>query len=80
MVAGAVLVTRPDAGMGLSLAGNAQPQAGVAASAAIVIDRNAVDDAQLARYLSAHKEFPAAAALGPSPGFLRNAAYESSPR
>jgi sigma-E factor negative regulatory protein RseA len=76
LVAGAVLVTRPGTGdSGPVLASTSRLD-----TPRVVVNPNgSVSDAELARYLDAHQQFPGTPALGPAPGFMRSAAYAPTP-
>ncbi|MEX8519795.1 MAG: sigma-E factor negative regulatory protein [Leptothrix sp. (in: b-proteobacteria)] len=74
MVASVVLVTRPGSQSTEQIATSAP---GAEFTAAQMLDRNATPNTQLDRYLSAHKQFQNATAVGPASSFLRSATYES---
>jgi sigma-E factor negative regulatory protein RseA len=96
LVAGAVLVTRPDM-LGESSLALSRPVPAMTGTAQVELVRapvmpvdpatsgpagqpaQVVVDAEMARYLSAHQQFPGATVLGPAPGFLRSTAYEAVP-
>jgi sigma-E factor negative regulatory protein RseA len=44
-----------------------------------LLDRNGQRDARFDSYLAAHRQFQPANALGPSPGLMRSAVYETGP-
>jgi phage-related protein len=58
----------------------AAPAAGAASDMPQVVNGAVVRNAQLDRYLDAHKQYFGSSALGPSPGFLRSATYETPSR
>lgn len=86
LVAGAVLVTRPGSGLEGGPAAVAtlvrldtvRLHAPLKPSNPVNANRS-VPDAELARYLDAHQQFPGTPALGPAPGFMRSAAYAPAP-
>ena len=51
-----------------------------AESRALIVDGRVIRDAQLDRYLAAHKQFAGSSALGVPSGFLRNAAADAPNR
>ncbi|MEY4754991.1 MAG: hypothetical protein RJA44_2666, partial [Pseudomonadota bacterium] len=92
MVASAVLVLRPldPSGSSSQLAAAPatataalQPPLATALTSAPVsqdiirLDRGTLQEAQLERYLSAHRQFQGSTLLSPSPAYLRSAAYET---
>lgn len=93
VVTSAVLVLRPldPAGAGSTLAAapaitsvTLQPTFGSTPATAppqdsdtLRLDRDTLQQAQLERYLSAHRQFQGSTLLSPSPAYLRSAAYET---
>ena len=80
LVAGTLTATRSSTtGDGATFA-----QVSTSASEATLADARPVGkmlrDPELDRYLAAHKEFQAANALGPTPGFIRSATYDAAAR
>lgn len=84
VVAGTLVVTRvdqpaaPDAA--LAVAAPEPAKAAAAAEPVLVVNGELVRDAQLDRYLAAHKQFGGNTALGVPSGFLRSATYEAPSR
>jgi sigma-E factor negative regulatory protein RseA len=74
MVASVVMVTRPGSQSAEQVASSTP---GSEFTAGQLLDRNATPNTQLERYLSAHKQFQNATAVGPASAFLRSATYES---
>lgn len=87
VVAGALVVTRVGQPGALeatlavaSPAVSPEPAKTAAAEPVLVVNGELVRDAQLDRYLSAHKQFGGSTALGVPSGFLRSATYEAPNR
>lgn len=78
MVAGAVWSTRSGTDGGNAWWG--PTTVATAASAPGANERAELADAELARYLRAHREYPGAATVSPAAGYLRNAAYDAGSR
>lgn len=77
-VAGVVWSTRPDS---TALMASRVLPTGPAASAAVLRDERAtLAEAELSRYLRAHREVPGLVAPTPTAGYLRNAAYDAGER
>lgn len=77
-VAGVVWSTRPDSAA--LTAGRFQPTAPAASAATLHDDRATLAEAELSRYLRAHREVPGLVAPTPTAGYLRNAAYDAGER
>lgn len=77
-VAGVVWGTRPDGGA--LMAAHFLPVTPAASAATLPDDRAKLAEAELARYLRAHREVPGLVAPNPTAGYLRNAAYDASER
>ena len=87
VVAGALVVTRieqpaaPDAALAVATpVANPELAKATAHEPVLVVNGELVRDAQLDRYLSAHKQFGGNTALGVPSGFLRSATYEAPNR
>ncbi|MCK6426343.1 MAG: sigma-E factor negative regulatory protein [Burkholderiaceae bacterium] len=79
MVAGVVWSLRGEAPSSLAAWGPTAPAASTPPAGAVDA-RQALAEAELERYLRAHREFQGSAALSPAAGFVRNAAYEVGSR
>jgi sigma-E factor negative regulatory protein RseA len=84
VVAGALVVTRVDQSAApvtaLAVAAPEPAKAATVEQPVLVVNGELVRDAQLDRYLSAHKQFGGSTALGVPSGFLRSATYEAPSR
>jgi len=78
MVAGAVWSTRSDPDGSASWWSPAT--VATAASAVGADERAALAEAEMARYLRAHREYSGSTTLSPAAGYLRNAAYDAGTR
>lgn len=78
MVAGMVWSLRSDAPP--ELAAWSPPPAASPTPSGTVDARQVLAEAELERYLRAHREFQGSAAFSPAAGFVRNAAYEAGSR
>ncbi len=78
MVAGAVWSTRSDPDGSASWW--SPPTVATAASAVGADERATLAEAEMARYLRAHREYSGSTTLSPAAGYLRNAAYDAGPR
>jgi sigma-E factor negative regulatory protein RseA len=78
MVAGAVWSTRGDPDGSASWWSPAT--VATAASAVGADERAALAEAEMARYLRAHREYSGSTTLSPAAGYLRNAAYDAGTR
>ena len=90
MVVGTFAIVRPDQSPPIARIAEAETQAVTAAPSpepitdaqpvAIVADSKLIRDAQLERYLEAHKQFAGTSALGVPSAFLRSATLDSAAR
>lgn len=86
VAAGALVVTRvsqpvaSEAALAVATPAVSPEPATAAAEPVLVVNGELVRDAQLDRYLSAHKQFGGSTALGVPSGFLRSATYEAPSR
>lgn len=77
-VAGVVWSTRPDSSA--LMAGRFLPAAPAASATPLPDSRATLAEAELSRYLRAHREVPGLVAPSPTAGYLRNAAYDAGER